>query len=195
MRYADIKELNKRLYFTVNDLAEVLGIKTESARVLCARNVRNRLFIRLKNNFYILENRWASLNRIDFLTLSNFLQVPSYVSLMTALTYYEVSTQVQQGYFESIAVKRTKRISAQGVEFVFYKLKQAYYFGFIKRDNIFIATKEKAIVDALYLYSFGKYKLDLSSIDFDKFDRATLMEIQKPYPQKTKDTIKKLCRI
>jgi hypothetical protein len=58
-----------------------------------------------------------------------------------------------------------------------------------------MATKEKAFVDSVYLYSFGKYKLDFSSIDFDKLDKNKIGEILAVFPRKTKVIAEKLCRI
>jgi len=195
MNYSDFKKLSTRLYFTVYDLAELLNIKNESAMVLCSRYAKKNIFIRLKNNFYVLEQKWEYLTREDFFKISNFLQVPSYISFMTALTYYEVSTQVQQNFFESASLRRTKQIEAKEYVFHFYKLKKEYYFEFIKQGNVFIATKEKALVDAIYLYSFGKYKIDFHSIDFKKFEGDKVEDILTIYPQKTRNVVRRLCAI
>lgn len=195
MNYSDIKKLKDKLYFTVNDVAEVLNIKSASARVLCSRYVDKNIFIRVKNNFYILDQNWEHMKREDFLGLSNFIQVPSYISFMTALSYYEATTQVQQHFFESASLKRTKQVEAKGVLFNFYKLKKEYYFGFIQRNNIFIATKEKALVDAFYLYSLGKYAMDLNSIDFKQFDGSLIRQIVQVFPQKKRNILRRLCRI
>lgn len=195
MNYSDLTKLREKLYFTVNDLAEVLNIQIESARVICSRYVKKNIFIRLKNNFYILEQNWNHLVREDLFKISNFLQVPSYISFMTALSFYEVTTQIQQNFFESAAIKRSKEINVKAVVFHFYKLKKEYYFHFIKHNNIFLATKEKALVDALYLYSFGKYKMDFNSIDFNKFDKDIIKNIIIKYPQKTRNIAGSLCRI
>ncbi len=83
----------------------------------------------------------------------------------------------------------------KSVIFNFYKLKKNIYFDFIKKDDFFIATKEKAFLDAVYLYSFGKYKLDFNAIDFNKLDNKKLRSLIDFYPDKTKDIIKKLCKI
>ena len=46
--------------------------------------------------------------------LANLAQTPSYISLATALDYYELTTQIQRTFFESVALKRTKRINVDG---------------------------------------------------------------------------------
>lgn len=195
MNYGKLQGLREKLYFTVEDVADVFAVKRASARVLCNRYVRKKIFLRLKNNFYVLEQNWRSYSRDDFFKISNFLQVPSYVSFMTALSFYEVTTQVQRNYYESASLKRSVELGADGSVFVFRKLKKEYYFGFNKRDNIFIATKEKALIDAVYLYSFGKYRLDFSSLDLEKLDKVKLRELLNTYPENTKRTVKELCGI
>ena len=195
MVYERLKKIKGKLFFSVEDLADALKIKTVSACVLCSRYVKKGLFIRLKKNFYILEEKWNNLNEEDFLRISNFLQVPSYVSFLTALCYYEVSTQVQRNFFESASLKRSARFMAHGSAFHFYKLKKNLYFDFVKKDNIFIASREKAFVDAVYLYSFGKYKLDFSALDLSKLNRVRLKQLLRIFPAKTQEVVRKICKI
>ncbi|MBI5416808.1 hypothetical protein HZA55_02495 [Candidatus Poribacteria bacterium] len=193
--YLKLQKLSNKLYFTPEDLAYILDIQISSTKVLCSRYVKNKLFIRLKRNFYTFSEAWDDNTQENFFEIANIFQVPSYISLTTALVFYEVTTQVQNKYFESVCVKRTVSFNKNGVTFNFYKLKKNLYFDFIKNDKFFIATKEKAFIDAVYLYSFGKYKLDFNAIDFNKLDNNKLRNLINFYPDKTKDIIKKLCKI
>lgn len=195
MDYPKIRTLKKKLYFTIEDLVDILKIKPESAWVLCNRNIKNGGFIRLKNNFYVLSDNWESFSQEQFFKIANYLQVPSYISFMTALSIYDVTTQVQRNYFESVSVKRSKKYDIQGVAFNFYKLSKNYYFNFIKKGDVFIATKEKAFMDAVYLSSLGKYKLDFDSIDLNKLDKKEIKRILKRYPMRTKAQLEKVCGI
>lgn len=195
MNYSKLQELKGKLYFTAQDMADLLKIKPASAKVLCSRYVKNGLFIRLKKNFYALENSWENASQDYSLKIANILQVPSYISFMTALALYDITTQVQRDFFESASLKRSRKFEIGKKEFNFYKLKKLYYFDFIKKDDIFIATKEKAFVDSVYLYSFGKYKIDFSSLDLDKLDKNKINRIARTFPPKTKKIIKRLCKI
>ena len=195
MRYLELKKLKERLYFTVEEVQDVLGIATGSARNLCSRYSQKGIFVRLKKNLYVLDEKWRNYTREDFYRISNVLQVPSYVSFMSALSFYEITTQVQRNFFENAALKRSVRFDIKGTAFNFYKLKKEYYFDFIRDKDIFIATKEKAFIDSIYLYSFGKYKIDLSSLDLDKLDKKRVAKIMKLYPLKTKNIVSRLCRI
>jgi len=195
MQYASLQKLSDRLFFTSDDVAQALSIKKESARVLCTRYVKQGIFIRLKKNFYVLDLRWKNPAFSDMLKTANFLQVPSYISFMTALSFYEITTQAQRNFVESASSKRSVRFEARGIAFNYYKLQKQYYFDFVKKNDIFIATPEKAFMDVLYLYSLGKYRADFASLDMEKLDRKKLSEISAGYPQKTKTILDKLCRI
>jgi len=195
MNYTKLKRLEKKPYFTVEDVAAAFGIKPESARVLCSRYAKDGVFVRLKNNFYIPQQKWEGFSGREFMIISNFLQVPSYISFMTALSFYGVTTQIQRGFYENASLKRSARFEAAGASFSYYKLQKQHYFDFVKKDGVFIATKEKAFIDALQLYCFGKYSIDFSSLDLKKLDKNKLKVILRAFPEKTKKTVKKLCGI
>jgi Predicted transcriptional regulator len=187
--------LSRNAYFTLDDVAQTFGLQADSARVFCSRYVKQGLLVRLRNNLYSTTWKWENLTRNDLFVIANILQVPSYISLMTALAYYEVTTQAQQDYQESICLKRTMVYNVRQAVFSYVKMQRPYYNGFVKTDGVFIATKEKAFLDAAYLYSFGKYRFDADSLDFKKLDFNTLKSMVKNYPQKTKNTVKRLCGI
>ncbi len=189
-----LQELGKKTYFTTADVAQKFGLLPASARVFCSRYAQNGLLIRLKNNFYTTAGQWENLTRNDMFKIANILQVPSYVSLTSALAYYEVTTQAQGNYQESICLKRSVSYNVRDAVFKYYKLQRQYYFDFVKIGGIFVATKEKAFVDAVYLFSFGKYKFDYSALDLKKLDKKRLDSLLKTYPAKTKEMVKRLCK-
>jgi len=185
MKYNDLKKI-KNLYFTYQDVAKILFISEDSARVLCTRYVKQKYLIRLKRNFYILKEKWDNITPNQRLEAANILQVPSYISLMTALSFYEYTTQVQQKFIESISLYRTFTKDIEGFIFNYSKIKKDLYFGFDKKNNIFIASPEKALIDSLYLSYLGKYNLDLSSLNLEKIDRKSCEDILKRYSPKFK---------
>jgi hypothetical protein len=101
------------------------------------------------------------------------------------------STQIQQSFIESIALKRTKEIEINGNIFTFTKINQDFYDGFSKQNNFFIATPEKALLDACYLMSLGRYNFDVSAIDLDKVDQDLLVKAAKKFPEKTQNHMEK----
>ena len=190
-----LQELSRKPYFTLGEVAQTFSLQTASARVLCSRYVRQGLLVRFKNNIYTTAWKWEGLTRRDLFTIANVLQVPSYISLMTALAYYDVTTQAQNNYQESVCLKRSVAYNVREAVFSYVKLQNRFYGDFIKKDGVFIATKEKAFLDAAYLFSFGKYKFDVDSLDMKKLELRKLKSLLSVYPNKTKETVKRLCGI
>ena len=190
MNLIKLKEI-KRFYFGYEDIAKVLGISAGSAKVTASRYTRQGILLRMKRNIYVLKDSWNAAGREDKFQLANMGQVPSYISLMTALDYYEVTTQVQRDFFESVAVKRSKEIELNGSVFRYVKLAEDLYHTFKKEEDFFIATPEKALLDAFYLMSYGRYSFDLSSLDATKLDRNEIERLSREFPLRTKKLLKR----
>ena len=189
MRYSGLRAI-KKLYFGYEDIARALGVSPASARVSANRYVKQGQLVRIKRNLYVTDERWRALARDERFMLANIVQVPSYISLMTALEYYEVTTQIQRDYVESIAVKRTREFNVERFIFNYIKIQKDLYFGFERRNNFFIATPEKALMDALYLLSFKRYNFDLTSIDFRKMNMNKIKSLAGKYPLRTQKMLK-----
>ena len=179
------------LLFSTSTVAERMKISPSSAKVACHRYVKQGILLRLKRDVYVLADRWERFGEQDVFVLANRLQVPSYVSMTTALAYYEITTQVQQSVVESVAVVRTTQVEVREKIFKYTKLKKNLYTGFIKKNGFFIATPEKAFLDGLYLMSMNRYRLDLSAIDQSKLDARLLFRNAKTFPRKTRQLLKK----
>jgi len=161
MKALDLRKIGKP-YFGYEDIARVLNISPNSAKVAASRYVKAGILIRIKRNLYVLFENWAVMSLEQKFTIANLIQVPSYISLMTALGYYEITTQLQQDYIESVGVRRTKD-----------------------------AEPEKAFVDALYLQSLGRRSIDTSSLDVDKLDWPMVLQISKSFPKSTRRLVKR----
>ena len=183
----------RQLYFTYQDLADLFQISPKSAMVSCSRYVQSGDLVRLKRNTYILRERWEHLSRDETFVLANLLQVPSYVSLTTALVYYGYTTQIQQDFIESVATKRSREFHVQEVSFNFTKIKKDYYSGFVRESGFFIATPEKALIDAVYLSSMKRYRLDIGSLDMGKFNMERILKMISKYPERVQKTLEDIC--
>ena len=190
-----LESLFDKTFFTSSDVVNLLGYTPESARVFCSRYVKKGFFIKLRKGLYVLSFKWKNLTIEDFFKISAFLRVPSYISLTTALSYYGVTTQIQQGYFESITLKNSKYYEINDIIFKYYKINEKFFSNYEKKDEYFIATKEKAYMDAIYFYSFGKYRFDIDAIDYSKLNKGKLFLIAKDYPKKTIKSLEKLWKI
>lgn len=190
MNYAKLMRIEK-LYFGYEEISNILGITLTSARVSANRYVKQGLLVRIKRNLYVLRERWNALTIEEKFSLANLMQVPSYISLMTAMSYYEVTTQIQRDFIESIALKRTKEVEIEKTLFSFTKIDKKLYFGFSREKGFFIASPEKAFLDAIYLKSINRYSFDLASIDFSRFDRTKMKMLAKAFPKKTQRIMEK----
>ena len=181
----------RKPYFGYEEIARVRGISPASAKVTASRYVRQGLLLRLKKNLYVRREVWNAAGKEEIFRLANMGQTPSYLSLLTALDYHEITTQVQRDFFESVAVKRTKEIQVNGSIFRYFKINEKLYFGFKKKGGFFIATPEKAFLDAFYFMSFGRYALDLAALDVNKLDGETIRDLSREFPNKTRNLLKK----
>ena len=188
MKALRLKNIRKT-YFNLRDLARALNISADSSRVTASRYVKAGLLIRLKPNLYVLSEEWNNFPLETILLFANLIQSPSYVSLMTALSYYQISTQIQQEFIESIGLKRTKTVRIEKTVFNYSKIKRSLFFGFVKKGDFFIAEPEKALLDAFYLMALGRYTLDLASIDFSKFDSEKIRLFSKNFPIKVQNMV------
>lgn len=189
-------ELNNsdKLILSIDDISKILSISKESAKVIANRYVSNNRLIRLKRNYYITPSKFKQLNEEELFKLANIIQVPSYISLTSALSYYNISTQQMQSIVESIAQKRTKNINVKNIEFRFVLIKKDLYSDFILEKEFFIATPEKALADAVYLTSLSRYSCDFEAIDFGKINKQKVNQLIERTNQKTILFWEKLCR-
>lgn len=194
MNYLKLRKI-KKIYFGNAQIARALGIKPESARVSAARLSKSGLLIRAKRNVYVPRDKWETLTKDEKFTIANILQVPSYISLMSALEYYGITTQVQRDFIESIAVKRTKQVNIERQVFNYTKINKKLYFGFRKDGAFFIAVPEKAILDVVYLTSLNKYSFDISTLDWGKLNKTLLFKMARGFPEKTAKLLKAYGRL
>ncbi len=192
MRAIALNNINK-LYFSTADIARELEISHASAKVSATRYVKKNILIRLKPDLYILASQITILTDLDRFRLANIVQTPSYISLTTALSYFGVSTQQQQNFLESIAIKRTKSVEAGTLQFTYHRIKKELYEGFELEDGCFLAPPEKALADAVYLSAIGRYNCDFHAIDFGKIEIARTAHFIKRTNKTTEIFWGKLC--
>jgi len=176
MKALELNKINK-LTFTIEDLASILSITKESAKVSANRYVKSNFLTRLKNNLYIPLDKFNGLTETELFKIANLIQVPSYLSFTTALSYYNITSQQLQGIIESAAIKRTKKITAKNIRFDFILLKKDFYNNFIFINEFFIATPEKALADVIYLSSMNRYQCDFEAIDFKKIKKKIVTDL------------------
>jgi len=194
MNYALLEQSNST-FFTVQKIAELLNISEASARVLASRYAAKNLLLSPKKNFYLLPERVKALSKEDTFYLSSLLQTPSYVSLQTALAYHEITTQMPRNFIEAVNPVRTCSYALADIDFAYTKIKKNLYFDFERKGHFFIASPEKALLDASYLEVLNRYSMDWSSLDFSKFDAKKIRKLAKKFPKKVQKFIDHLFEI
>jgi hypothetical protein len=169
-------ELSKstKFLFGINDIAKLLSIGRESAKVTASRYSKKGILIRVKPDIYIERTKFENLNEGGLFRLANLIQTPSYISLTTALSYYNITSQQTRNFIESVSFKRTKEINIKNITFNFTIVKKGFYLGFELKNDFFIALPEKALADAIYLSSLKRYNCDFSAIDFKKINKSNI---------------------
>ncbi len=190
----DLINNTQKLILSTRDIGKILSLSNDSAKVTTTRYTKSGLLIRIKKNFYITSQKFKSLKESELFQIANFIEVPSYVSLTSALSYYDITTQQLQSVIESISLKRTKIQTVNGIEFRYYKVKQSFYSGFFNSENFFIAEPEKALADSIYLTSLGKYSVDFEALDFKKLNLTKVNSYLKNTNSITLKFWTKLCK-
>ena len=130
----------------------------------------SRVHYYVKNNqLYQIRNGIYSKDKVyDVFELATKIFKPSYISFETVLGMEGVIFQKYNSVF--LASYQTKVINCDGNEFTFKKLKDSVLLndaGIINKDDIMIATRERALLDVLYLNK-DYYFDNILSVDFDK---------------------------
>jgi predicted transcriptional regulator of viral defense system len=143
--FIEILKNSKNSVFTFSQLARILEKREEYAKVFINR-LTERELLRLEKNKYTLKGT------NPFLVASNII-FPSYISFITAYSYYNLTTQLPRTFFV-VSLKQRKPINFDSNLIQFVKFKKFRFFGF-KREILegkfaFVAEVEKAILDSLY---------------------------------------------
>jgi len=122
--------------------------------------------------------------------IANRLYNPSYVSLESALSYYQVIPEAVYG-ITSVSTRRTYSFSTPFGEFHYRTIKPSFFFGYkitiFDSKSFKIADLEKAIIDFFYLYPNLKSESDIISLRFNtetvtnKLDRQKLQKYLRKF--------------
>ncbi|OGI16406.1 MAG: hypothetical protein A3J63_01840 [Candidatus Moranbacteria bacterium RIFCSPHIGHO2_02_FULL_40_12b] len=167
----------------INDLMKVFtgDYNKTSAHNRIQTLSRAGWFLRVKRGYYLIVESLTSrsVSDMSLLVISQALNKNSYISLDSALNYYQMFDQYSKNVI-AINYSFSKKYIFQENVFKFIKVAKKYYFGFaqVRQDGkiINMAIKEKALIDYLYLdnsfYSaslvYEKIKEHKKEIDFSR---------------------------
>ncbi len=186
MRFLKLKEkLGDQLVFTSNDIKKIDN--NFSYRRLSEWQDKDYI-TKIIKGYYIFSN--IEINEEVLFSIANKIYTPSYVSLESALSYYNF---IPEGVFKitSISTKKTNEFETKVGSFIYKNIKPSYFSNYIvigkKERKIKIASPEKAIVDYFYFTYDIKTKADIESLRFNK----NIIQ-EEADPQKIREIIKKI---
>ncbi len=141
----EIKGMNIPV-ITTPDAMRITGKKEKYVSLFLSRMVSHRLLNRLERGKYYVPGS-------DIYALASNIIYPSYVSLLSAFRYHNITTQTITtiDIISAIRHSEIKELDEQKINFI--NLGASRVFGFYKdaETSAFVAHIEKAIIDSLYL--------------------------------------------
>ena len=151
---------------TVFTFKDILLSSGETNTFLLKRRIN--YYVKNKELYPIRKGIYAKDKNYDRLELANRIYTPSYISLETVLSREGIVFQHYEQIF--LVSYLTREIICDGQKYVFRKIKDTILtnsLGLEKKGNYFIATRERAFLDTVYLNK-NYYFDNLSSIDWDR---------------------------
>lgn len=177
-----------KAYFTLADLEKVLGLSRKSLYVTVNRLVKEGTLIHLRRNTYQVFTEL-----LDVEKMANELYYPSYVSFETALSKHGILSQIP--YTVTLAtVRPSKKMLIRNVEVEYRHIKEDLFFGYSMVDTKYLADREKALLDMLYLVSRGRTAIHLEELDLKDVDRNRFDEYVKRFPPYLAPLVKEVRR-
>ncbi|MDP2684753.1 MAG: hypothetical protein Q8P20_07000 [bacterium] len=169
---SNLKEAGFQI-FTLDDFAKRFKLPKRKATLFLSRNIKKNYFTRIKNGlYYLTENPPAIFN------IANISIQPSYISIETALSYYNIIPETIYS-ITSMTTKHSKSLIINNQEYKYHKLSKKLYFGYVLKNingyNIFIAEKEKALLDYIYYIARGNREMN-DRINLKTINRSLLIK-------------------
>jgi len=132
----------------------------------------------LAGGYYILADR--AMDEMALFMAANKIYEPSYVSLESALAYYQIIPETVLGV-TSISSRKTKQLESAWGVFSYRSVKPQYMFGYQVIENtpgikFKIAYLEKALLDYLYLNSEIQSSTDFEELRWNRTQLLGLLE-------------------
>ena len=147
---------NNLFVFTVRDLVLLMDIDRMKAYNIIKALKKKDALKTIKSGKY-------SFNDVDEFVIGAYAYWPSYVSFLSAISYY--------GYSDNTPKKilyATTRNSREFDNFKYVRFSKKRFFGYLSVGDIVIADKEKAFIDSLL---FPKYSLGIKHVH-ECFEKA-----------------------
>lgn len=151
--------------FTLEELRNCFHESSSAIKTQLSRLTKKGVLIRLKKNCYTFTRFPA-----ESPTIGQQIVSPSYLSLETVLSRQGIIPEGAIAY-TFITSKKTQHYQTPFGIFYYRHLPAGFFFGVEKAaDGVWMATKEKALLDYLYLNS-SKFTLEFACFQAERFDQ------------------------
>ncbi len=158
-----IRKINKvSTVFTISDIKTTLDTQdNKSIYNALSYAVKKKELYKISDGIYSFDKEYS---KKEF---GNKYRTPSYISLYTVLKEEGIVFQHYSSVF--LISNRSEKINIDNQEYVYRKIKDSILLnslGIFEKDGVFVATKERAICDKLYLDGM-EYFDNMEDIDWD----------------------------
>ncbi len=171
------RELQSIPFFSVQDIKKIRG-KVYHHRLVEWQ--KKGLVERIANGVYKFAD--VDLDELKLFFIANKIYSPSYISLETALAFYNFIPESSYN-FTSVTTRKTSYFNTKYGKFFYRKIKNSLFFGYNlqKKDNFYfkIAEPEKAIIDFLYFHSELTDEVKISEVRFNNSHIKETIDFQK----------------
>ncbi|MFH1065290.1 MAG: type IV toxin-antitoxin system AbiEi family antitoxin domain-containing protein [Nanoarchaeota archaeon] len=139
-----LKLLGKYPLFTLNEFVRVTGFSPKYAWVCLSRLKKEGVLFQVERGKYTTQD--------DPMVFASYIIVPSYISFWTALRFHGLTEQLPADIM--VASHKPKPVlSIKGIKIRFFKMRHMWGYAKYRQGefDIFVADKEKAILDSVLL--------------------------------------------
>lgn len=176
----------KKPFYTFSDLQLILGLKKLSANKRIIDLVNQGFLIKLGRNVFV-----PSFWEYDPIEVASSLNQPAYISFETALYRHGILSDTDDSLITLASFLDFNKRTIAGKLIIWSRIKKDLFWGFEKEGNIMMATAEKALLDLLYLASYGNAENSFDQYDLSKIDVKRFNKFLKGYPNQTKTFVGK----
>jgi|SRR3989344_3296577 len=166
-------ESMKASVFSLNDISRIINKNKNYSSLYIHRLKKKNIVFEIEKNKYTLSQ--------DPYEIASNLVFPCYISFISAYSLYGLSTQIPRHiYVVSLKFKKSIKFNGMTIDFIIFKRIFGYKKIIYKKNYLFVAEIEKAIVDSLYLLKYCPLSetygvLKNKSFDLDRLLQYALM--------------------
>lgn len=174
-----IRELKMipKSYFSIKDAEKFYKGASKSLYVTLNRLVKKQELTRIMKSFYTFD-----LANLDFEQFACEIKKKSYISLEYALFHHGFIDQIPET-ITLITSGKSTTINTITREIEYSHVKKDLYFGYEITGNMLMATKEKAILDEIYLIALSKRSFTIKKEWLNQINKNLFKKWLKKYPK------------